>query len=193
MRMFWWIHNVHLFFPIITVDVISTRKRRIVWSKCFFRIYIPRVWSEKKYTCIEWTDLVQLFYIIAILQALSDFGARKGHYRQSREGKMMLQSYNKISWIWQFGKCWVNFFLGQTSIHKCSSRKRGRITISWFPKKDFPLRSSCQSLVNNFWYYCNQRVKKSQNKLLPRLIKNLATNLRIRNVIVCRYMYNVYI
>ena len=92
--------------------------------------------------------------------------------------------------IW---KVLSEFFLGQTSIHKCSSRKRGRITISWFPKKDFPLRSSCQSLVNNFWYYCIQRVKKSQNKLLPRLIKNLATNLRIRNVIVCRYMYNVYI
>ena len=55
--------------------------------------------------------------------------------------------------ICKLAKHSVKFFFNQTSIHKCSSRKRGRITISWFPKKDFPLRSSCQSLVKNFWYY----------------------------------------
>ena len=56
--------------------------------------------------------------------------------------------------ICKLAKHSVKFFLIRHLYINVQVEKRGRITISWFPKKDFPLRSSCQSLVNNFWYYC---------------------------------------
>ena len=152
MRMIWWIHNVHLFFPIITVDMISTRKRRIVWSKCFFRIL--SIYLESDQEKKQLPMLHESLIIVFLFLATSNDWVTDGIIMKWNEFSTMFidpkveVKMNMI--ICKLAKHSVKFFLIRHLYINVQVEKRGRITISWFPKKDFPLRSSCQSLVNNF-------------------------------------------
>ena len=157
MRMIWWIHNVHLFFPIITVDMISTRKRRIVWSKCFFSIlsiYLESDQEKNKQLPMLHESLIIVFLFLA---TSNDWVTDDMIMKWNEFSTMFIDSKVEVKMnmiICKLAKHSVKFFLIRHLYINVQVEKRGRITISWFPKKDFPLRSSCQSLVNNFWYYC---------------------------------------
>ena len=138
--MIWWIHNVHLFFPIITVDMISTRKRRIVWSKCFFSIlsiYLESDQKNKQLPLLHESLIIVFFFLATSNDWVTDSIIMKWNEFSTMfiDPKVEVKM-NMI--ICKLAKHSVKFFFNQTSIHKCSSRKKGKNNNKLVSEKRFP-------------------------------------------------------